>query len=132
VVWPNQTGWIASAGLSYFYSGRVWVDWCSKEGTDPIETSVEKAIGFLTSQFAQGKQYCILNTDGTSCSATRIPVDGRKHPVISTQTKGIVAYILHSQNTQGTGTLPRYCRKHISFAANADRDRASDLAALDI
>jgi len=78
VVRPNLTGWIASAGLSYFYSGRVWVDWCSKEGTDPIETSVEKAIGFLTSQFAQGKQYCTLNTDGTSSSTTHIPVDGRK------------------------------------------------------
>jgi len=125
---------------AYFYSGRVWVDWCSKEGTDSIETSVEKAVGFLTSQFAQGKRYCTLNTDGTSCSATCIPVDKRKASSDFHTDKGHCH--LHSPQPKYTGhwdvtkVLQGFAFKHLTYKvavlmmlANADRDRASDLAA---
>ena len=54
--------WRSNTEASYSSCWRVWVNWCSKEGVNPINTSVEKIIEFLTVQFNQGKQYSTLNS----------------------------------------------------------------------
>ena len=54
---------------SYSSCWRVWVNWCSKQGVNPINTSVEKIIN-------KDKQYSTLNSYRSSISVTHMPVDG--------------------------------------------------------
>ena len=84
--------WRSNTEASYSRCWRVWVNWCSKQGVNPINTSVEKIIEFLSVQFNQGKQYSTLNSYRSSISVTHMPVDGvqlGKHPLISRLMKGV-------------------------------------------
>ena len=98
--------WRSNTEASYSSCWRVWINWCSKEGVNPINTSVEKIIEFLAVQFNQGKQYSTLNSYRSSISVTHMPVDGvqlGKHPFISRLMKGVSTCALPSRDIPADG-----------------------------
>ena len=145
--------WRSSTEASYSSCWRVWVNWCSKQGVNPINTSVERIIEFLSVQFNQGKQYSTLNSYRSSISVTHMPVDGiqfGKHPLISRLMKGVfhlrppqpryagqwdvskVLQFLEEKGNTESLSMKDLTYKLVMLMALANADRASDLCALDI
>ena len=84
---------------------RRWEQWCASSGYNSIQAPIS-AINFLTCQFAEGKQYQIINSYCSVISMTHTPVDGvvvGKHPLVTRLIKGTLIVDLHSPDVHLLG-----------------------------
>ena len=72
--------------------GANGVSWCDPRGINPIRASTSLIIEFLTSLFAEGKEYSTVNTNRSMLSVTHPPIDEisvGKHPLVCRFMQGL-------------------------------------------
>lgn len=64
-----NASWRESTIKQYQYAWKLWSKWCVSFRKDPINSSVQDLLNFLSIQFKFGKSYSILNTYRSSISS---------------------------------------------------------------
>ena len=145
--------WRKNTETAYSCNWRRWQVWCRERCVDPLCASIGQILDFLTSQFAEGKQFRTLNSYRSAISMTHPPIDGvviGKHPLISRFMRGVfnnrppqprynftwdVAKVLSHIRSLGTNdTLPmkELTHKLATILALANASRSSEIHALDV
>ena len=84
--------WRKRTNKQYESAWSKWLSWCTKRKIDPISTSVNNIIKFLTVQFDKGLSYSCVNTYRSALSTTHVPIDGvpvGQHPFIIRLLRGM-------------------------------------------
>jgi hypothetical protein len=70
-----SASWRESTIKQYQYAWKLWSNWCISHSIDPINSSVQDLLNFLSVQFKLVKSYSILNTYRSSFSSIHCNVD---------------------------------------------------------
>jgi hypothetical protein len=73
-------------------SGVSGVSWCDQRKINPLSTSIETIVEFLTGQYKEGKAYRSINVYRSALSAVLPLIDSWKvgsHPLVSQLLRGI-------------------------------------------
>ena len=76
--------WRSKTDANYNSAWRKWQGWCNEKGANLI-------LGFLATEFGEGKQYRSLNCFRSAISSAHLPVDGfpvGRHPLVCRLLKG--------------------------------------------
>ena len=81
-----EHSWRKGTRCTYESAWRKWNSWCVSREIDPLCSSVESVINYLTHRFHQGDQYNTLNIQRSAISAFHNPIgDVRvgQHPLVT-------------------------------------------------
>ena len=70
-----SASWRESTSRQYQYAWKLWATWCLSNDLDPLNSSVQDVLNFLSIQFKSGKSYSILNTYRSSISSIHSKVN---------------------------------------------------------
>ena len=82
----SKHSWRKGTSNAYESAWRQWCGWCEPQQIDPLHSSVESVVNYLTEKFIKGDKYNTLNTHRSAISAFHRPVDTVKvgqHPTVS-------------------------------------------------
>ena len=77
---------------AYASAWSKWVSWCDQRKINPLSTSIESILEFLTGQYKEGKAYRSINVYRSALSAVFSLIDSWKvgsHPLVSQLLRGI-------------------------------------------
>ncbi|CAB4029869.1 Hypothetical predicted protein, partial [Paramuricea clavata] len=77
---------------AYASAWSKWVSWCDQRKINPLSTSIESILEFLTGQYKEGKAYRSINVYRSALSAVLALIDSWKvgsHPLVSQLLRGI-------------------------------------------
>lgn len=97
-----NASWREGTKKQYQYAWSLWSKWCVTKNINPMDSSVQDLLNFLSVQFHSGKSYSILNTYRSAISSIHNFVDGSaigKHALVSRFFKGLATL---------KPSLPRY------------------------
>ncbi|CAC5365272.1 unnamed protein product [Mytilus coruscus] len=94
--------WRSGTRASYKSAWKRWSSWCNSREINPIQTSVENIIQFLTTLFNEQKQYRTINTYRSAIS--------RGHNLLNSMSVGKHPAIIHHMRAicNVRTPLPRY------------------------
>ena len=83
--------WRSKTDANYNSAWRKWQGWCNEKGANPFNSDLSLILGFLATEFGEGKQYRSLNCFRSAISSAHLPVDGfpvGRHPLVCRLLKG--------------------------------------------
>ncbi|CAB4035917.1 Poly P3, partial [Paramuricea clavata] len=84
--------WRQNTSSAYASAWSKWVSWCDQRKINPLSTSIESILEFLTGQYKEGKAYRSINVYRSALSAVLPLIDSWKvgsHPLVSQLLRGI-------------------------------------------
>ena len=70
-----NASWRETTSKQYQYAWFLWSKWCSVANKDPMNSSVQDLLNFLSLQYKSGKSYSILNIYRSAISSVHNLVD---------------------------------------------------------
>ena len=143
--------WRGNTNSAYNSAWHKWHRWCAERNYNPTSTSLSSVLQFLAEQFDTGFQYRSVNTLRSTISTTHPNIDGMavgRHPLVSHLLRGMfnlqppsshyshswdvitVVKFLRTYKSADLSTL-QLAKKTVTLLALVNRDRCSNLAALD-